>query len=126
VRRRAVERLLRKLLQYPKRPALIMLGAFPHRYYNPGCAAASAPKNPVLTLSYTSIDTLSCTRHCAAVYHNRCAYAHKQIGVNTASLHRSSNSRHGSMHACRQPHQRLQEFYKTAEDEQVRTDQAAM
>ncbi len=36
--RRAVERLLRKLLQYPKRPALIMLGAFPHRYYDPGCA----------------------------------------------------------------------------------------
>ena len=35
--RRAIERLLRKLLQYPKRPALIMLGAFPHRYYDPGC-----------------------------------------------------------------------------------------
>ena len=36
--RRAIERLLRKLLQYPKRPALIVLGAFPHRYYDPGCA----------------------------------------------------------------------------------------
>ena len=34
--RRAVERLLRKLLQYPKRPALIVLGAFPHRFYDPG------------------------------------------------------------------------------------------
>ena len=35
--RRAIERLLRKLLQFPKRPAVIMLGSFPHLIRDIGC-----------------------------------------------------------------------------------------
>ena len=42
--RRAIERVLRKLLQLPKRPAVIMLGSFPHVIHELGCGEGTPDK----------------------------------------------------------------------------------
>ena len=123
--RRAIERLLRKLLQYPKRPAVIMLGAFPHRFYDPGCVdLGPAP------LRHSLISSCAC---CLSSYnlsrgHNSimCMLVLHLSSVNqiegalqnacTDGLPRSAEE---GLSPCRQPHARIQEFYRTAEDEQV-------